>query len=177
LSLLLLMRFITFIVNPLLKFLSMHSMGMFLLGPPLIPPVCQTSRQRQRWKGRGPWREGKGSSSPAHRGKQITPLLWPLPSQGFRCLLAVVNPYKPQTGALIRLPLDHVSSPWTCRLGLCTHFVTRLRIRLALSHTLTQHSTSSPLPEPERYSFTPKTGFLRCLWELIRLPFCLLRQS
>jgi hypothetical protein len=27
-----------------------------------------------------------------------------------------------------------------------------------LSHTLTQHSTSTPLPKPERHGFTPKKG-------------------
>jgi hypothetical protein len=38
-------------LNVPLKFLSMHSMGVFLLLPPPIPPACQTSRQRQRQKG------------------------------------------------------------------------------------------------------------------------------
>jgi hypothetical protein len=28
-----------------------------------------------------------------------------------------------------------MSLPWTCRLGLCTHFVTRLCLRLTLSHS------------------------------------------
>jgi hypothetical protein len=43
-------------------------------------------------------------------------------------------------------------------LGLHTHFVTGIPLRLALSHILTQHSTSIPLPEPERYGFTHKKG-------------------
>jgi hypothetical protein len=61
--------------------------------------------------------------------------------------------------------------------GLCDGFAARLHLRLTLSHALTQHSTSTLLPDPERHSFTQK-GFLECLclWALIRL-FCLLRQA
>jgi hypothetical protein len=32
-------------------------------------------------------------------------------------------------------------------------------LRLTLTHTLTQHSTSNLLPEPERPGFTPKGGY------------------
>jgi hypothetical protein len=49
-----------------------------------------------------------------------------------------------------------MSLPWTSGSGLHTHFVTRLCLRLALSHTLTQHSTSTLLPEPERHGVTPQ---------------------
>jgi hypothetical protein len=93
-------------------------------------------------------------------------LLW-----GFRHLLAVVSLYKPWT-------LEHMSSPQTCRSGLHTHFIIRLRLRLALSHALTQHSTSALLSEPVRHGITPqKGGYLGAFWELIGLPFCLLRQA
>jgi hypothetical protein len=65
-----------------------------------------SSRQRQRWKGWGLWWGGKGSSSPSHKGKQITPThfvhLQPLPSQGFRHLLALVSPYMSLTGVPVR---------------------------------------------------------------------------
>jgi hypothetical protein len=57
--------------------------------------------------------------------------------------------------------LDHMSSPQTSRLRLCTRFITRLRLRLSLSHTLTQHRISTPLPEPERHGFTHKKGITR----------------
>jgi hypothetical protein len=55
--------------------------------------------------------------------------------------------------------------PRICRSGLHTHFVTRLHLRLTLSHTFPQHSTSTLLPEPERYSFTPKKGITQVPFE------------
>jgi hypothetical protein len=65
----------------------------------------------------------------------------------------------PGPEALLRLTLDHMSSPQTHVLGLHTGFITGPGLRLALSHTLTQHGTSTPLPEPERHGFTPKGGY------------------
>jgi hypothetical protein len=52
-----------------------------------------------------------------------------------------------------------VSLPWTCRSGLQIHFAGELHLRLTLSHTLTQHSTFTLLPEPERHGFIPKGGY------------------
>jgi hypothetical protein len=49
-----------------------------------------------------------------------------------------------------------MSSPWTHRSGLHICFTAWLHLRLALSNILTEHSTSTPLPWPERHSFTPK---------------------
>jgi hypothetical protein len=59
------------------------------------------------------------------------------------------------------LTLDHLSLPQTCGLGLHTHFITGPHLRLTLSHTLTQHSTSAPVPEPERQGFTLKRGAIQ----------------
>jgi hypothetical protein len=82
------------------------------------------------------WRGGKESSSPAHRRKQHHLLvhLWPLPSQGFGCLLAVVSLYKPQSrGPSSAGPMDW-DSAFTSQLGCISgsHF-----------HTLS-HSTVLP---------------------------------
>jgi hypothetical protein len=77
-----------------------------------------------------------------------------LPSWRFGHLLAIVSPYEPWTGG----PVKAHPRPYefaTCGSELCTRFVTRLCLRLTLSHTLTQHSTSTPLPERERHGFTP----------------------
>jgi hypothetical protein len=57
-----------------------------------------------------------------------------------------------------------------CRSGLCTHFITRLCLRLTLSHTLTQNSTSTPFPEPERHCFTPKKAVTRVSLEVGQSP-------
>jgi hypothetical protein len=70
--------------------------------------------------------------------------------------LAIVSLYNPTPEALLGLTLDHMSLPWTHRLGLCTCFAARPHLRLTLSHTLTQHGTSVLLPDPEKHSFTPK---------------------
>jgi hypothetical protein len=48
--------------------------------------------------------------------------------------------------------------------------------QLAFLHTLTQHSTSTLLPEPETL-LHPKTVVTSSLWEVISLPFCLLGQA
>jgi hypothetical protein len=45
-------------------------------------------------------------------------------------------------------------SPWTWGSGLLTCFAAGLCLRLTLSYNLTQHSTSTPLPKPERHGFT-----------------------
>jgi hypothetical protein len=125
---------------------------------------CLPDTKTEGTEGWGPWRGGKGSSSLAHKGKQITPLDLPIPSQGFRCLLAIVSPYKPQTRGPVRAHLDHMSLSQTHESGLCTHFISRLCLKLTISHTLTQHNTYTLLPEPERHNFTPKRVLLGCLW-------------
>jgi hypothetical protein len=53
-----------------------------------------------------------------------------------------------------------MNSPQTRGLGLCICFTAGLHLRLSLSHTLSQHSTSTLLPEPERHGFTTKCGYL-----------------
>jgi hypothetical protein len=63
-----------------------------------------------------------------------------------------------------------MSSPWTCGSELHTHFITQLRLRFTLSHILTQHSTSTPLPETASHSFTPKQALLRCLLRVDQTP-------
>jgi hypothetical protein len=49
-----------------------------------------------------------------------------------------------------------MGSIWTHGLGLCTHFTASLG---CISHTVTEHSTSTLLPEPERHEFTPKGSY------------------
>jgi hypothetical protein len=48
-----------------------------------------------------------------------------------------------------------------------TCFLARLCLRLTLIHTLLPHSFNL------RDMISPWIGLLRCLWEVIRLPFCL----
>jgi hypothetical protein len=52
-----------------------------------------------------------------------------------------------------------MSSPQTCGSGLHSHFITRLLLRLTVSYILSQHSTSTRLPEPGRPGFAPKGGY------------------
>jgi hypothetical protein len=97
-----------------------------------------------------------------------------LPLWGFRCLLAIVSPYKPWTRGPVR------AHPWpyefamTCGLGLHTHFRAGLCLRLALSHStvLLHHSLNL------RDMVSPQKAVTRVShWEWISLPFCLLRQA
>jgi hypothetical protein len=64
-----------------------------------------------------------------------------------------------------------MNSLQTRRSGLHTHFIIRLHLRLAFSHSITQHSTSTPLPEPERQGFTPKRQLLGCFLRVDLTPF------
>jgi hypothetical protein len=82
-----------------------------------------------------------------------------------RNLLAVVSPYKPWIGGLVRAHPRPLNSPWTHELELHTHFITRLYPRLALSHILTQNSTSTLLLEHERHSTTPQKAVTRVPFE------------
>jgi hypothetical protein len=50
---------------------------------------------------------------------------------------------------------------------------------LYLGHVSDSHTciyTSALLPEPERHNFT-SIRLLRCLWKVIRLPFCILKED
>jgi hypothetical protein len=85
--------------------------------------------------------------------------------------LAPVSPYKPWTGGPplgLTLNLEFTTEP---RMG-TPHLAAGLHLRFSLLYTLTQYSISTLLPKPERHGFTP-TGS----WEVIRLPFCLLRHG
>jgi hypothetical protein len=63
-----------------------------------------------------------------------------------------------------------MSSPWNRESGLLTCFTAGL-LRLAFSNIRTQHSTSTPLPEPETHGFTSKMAVTRMShWEVINLP-------
>jgi hypothetical protein len=103
--------------------------------------------------------------------------LWPLPSQGFRHLLAVVNLCKSQPEALLGLTLHHMSLLWTHRLGLqfasqlgCisgSHFHTLSHSTVLLLCSLKLRGTVSPQKVVTRVSH----------WELIRLLYCFLRQA
>jgi hypothetical protein len=134
----------------------MLSRGVFLLWPPPISPVCQTSRQRQRQRDEGCGEEIRG---PLLCHTICFVHLQLLPSWGIRHFLAIVSLYKLRTGGPVRAhprPCEFTMDPWIgTPHSLCNH----LHLRLALSHTLTKHSTSTPLPEPERHSFTPKGSY------------------
>jgi hypothetical protein len=151
-------------------------------------------------KGKGFWKRCKsGFSSLTHNGEQYVPFIGDLdmvgrpgkapiegphlpchlqllPSQGFKHLLTAVSPYKPQTRGPVGAhpgPYEFATDPWIRTLHSLHSWAT------SQAHTLTQHSASTLLPEHERHSFTPKGRLLGCLclWELIKLPFCLLRQA
>jgi hypothetical protein len=84
----------------------------------------------------------------------------------------------PRSEALLGLTPDYMSLPHIRGSGLHTCFITRLHLRLTLLHTLTQHSTSTSLPELERHCFIPSKGhYSGAFWELIRLPCYLLKQD
>jgi hypothetical protein len=138
----------------------------------------QTSRQRQKRKGRRLLREGKGSSSTAHRRKQINTTcfihLQLLPSWGFRHLLAIVSPYKPQTGGPVRahpglyefatdlqIGTPHWLYSWAASQA-HTFFHTLSHSTLLPPHSLNLGDTVSPQKAVTRMSH----------WELIRHPFC-----
>jgi hypothetical protein len=64
-----------------------------------------------------------------------------------------------------RLPDRHLLHSWAVS-------------QLTFSYTLTQHSTSTLLPESERQGVTPKKVITRVShWEVLNLPFCLLGQA
>jgi hypothetical protein len=71
-----------------------------------------------------------------------------------------------------------MNSPQTHGSGFHTYFIIRLHLKPALSHMLTQHSTSAPLSEPGRHGFTPQKGHYSGVfgrWSVS--PFCLLKQA
>jgi hypothetical protein len=68
-----------------------------------------------------------------------------------------------------------MSLPWNWVLQLLTHFTAGLRLRLTLSHTLTQYF--HPAPWTWETWFHPKRVITSGLWEVISLPFCLLGQA
>jgi hypothetical protein len=70
-----------------------------------------------------------------------------------------------------------MSSPQNQGWGFLTQLAARLHLRLVLSHTITQHSISTPLPEPERHDFTSKKRTSLSHWEVISFPLCRLGQA
>jgi hypothetical protein len=71
-----------------------------------------------------------------------------------------VSLYKPWTRGLVRAHPRHMSLPQICRLGFCTHFVTMLCLRLALSRILKQHSNSAHSLN-SRETVSPQKGITR----------------
>jgi hypothetical protein len=71
-----------------------------------------------------------------------------------------------------------MSSSWILGLGLHTSFAAGLCLRLTLSHTLTQHTVLPSNSLNLRETVSPQNVVTRVsLSELIKLPFCLWRQS
>jgi hypothetical protein len=96
--------------------------------------------------------------------------------RGIWASLGCISPYKRWTGG----PVSAHHGPYEFIMDLKIRTLNLPQLGCVSSlhfHTLTQDSTSTLLPEPER-RFYPKTWLLGCfcLWELIKLFFYLLRQ-
>jgi hypothetical protein len=102
--------------------------------------------------------------------------LWLLPLWGLRQFLAVVCPYNPRTRGPVRAlprPYEFATDPQIGTPHLFHSQVTSqtLKHMHIYAHTFPPHSLNL------RDVVSPLIGVLECLWEVISLPFCLLKAG